>query len=228
MEKQGKSPWSLKEYIEPHTQVAHRIYYYKNKICKRIILDSQLARQLAGYGLIEKDLRSAALWVKEIERIRGDDQVTDHRGSRISPDRERYNIVKGLFVAALTFYGKSFAQAEGRRVKLERRQIDPKFHDSHDEAISFRNNFAAHSGAKAIEKLRVVLVLPPKTKKTELPNVYRELEQPDWMMPQGSESGLHELAEHARLIPLRKIDELNQKILAEEIAPKGYDYWASK
>ena len=105
-----------------------------------------MARQMSGYVLIEKDLRSAAIWLAEINKIRGDDVLLDHKGSRHSKDRERYNLVKGLFVAALTFYGKAFSQCEGRRVKLERRQLETEFHEAHDEAISFRNYFAAHSG----------------------------------------------------------------------------------
>ena len=63
-------------------------------------------------------------------------------------NRELFNTVKGLFVAALTIYGKRFTSCEGRRVKLEKKNLSEDFHETHDEAMAFRHNFAAHSGAK--------------------------------------------------------------------------------
>lgn len=221
-----KSPWTHKEHVDRSSGVIYRVYYYKGRVCKRIVLESHLARQLSGYVLIEKDLRSAGLWFDEITRIRGDDVLLDKRGSRASPDRDRYNIIKALFVAGLTFYGKAFTQADGRRVKLERRNIDVEFQDAHDDAMSFRHNFAAHSGSKLIERASVALVLPPKGKNAH-PNLYREMDQPDWTMHREGKSFI-ELFAHVHLIPLRKMRELEQKILNDEVMPKGYDYWANK
>ncbi|MBW7886687.1 MAG: hypothetical protein H3C34_29475 [Caldilineaceae bacterium] len=223
---EAKSDWSVKEVVEPDSGKVHRIYSYKGKVCKRIPLDSQLAKQLAGYVLIEKDLRSASLWLSEIQKIRGDDALLDARGNRRSSDRERYNVVKALFVAALTFYGKAFAQAEGRRVKLERRQLNAEFHAAHDNAISFRNNFAAHSGAKSLERARVAIALPPKGKHTP-PNLYREMDQSDWAMQQEGKT-FAELFSHVHLIPVRKMAELERKIMDEEVLPLGYAYWEKK
>jgi len=217
--------WTSKEVIEKETGNVYRLYSYNGKPCKRIVLDSPMAKQLAGYVLIEKDLRSAGVWLSEIENIRGDDALLDNKGSWRSEDRERYNLVKGLFVAALTFYGKCFSQCEGRRVKLERRQISEEFHKAHDDAILLRNNFAAHSGAKLIERAEVALVLPPKNKRDQLPQIYREMTQPDLVFKKIGEKSLSELVEHARTIPLQKIAQLSEKILREEVLPKGYAFW---
>ncbi len=223
-----RQDWTLKEVVEPKTGKIHRLYWYKGKMCKRVLLDSPIARQLAGYVLIEKDLRSALVWLKEIDQIRGSDAFLDKKGSRSAKDRDRYNIVKGLFVATLTFYGKAFAQCEGRRIKLERRQIDAEFQGAHDEAISLRNNFAAHSGAKLLETAEIAIVLPPKSKSSLLPQLYREMNQPDFALITEEGKSLAELVEHARQIPLRKISELTDKLLQEEVLPKGYAYWAAK
>lgn len=223
-----REDWTLKEVVEPQTGKIHRLYWYKGKLCKRVPLDTPMARQLAGYVLIEKDLRSALIWLEEIDRIRGDDAALDHRGNRNSKDRERYNLVKGLFVAALTFYGKAFAQCEGRRVKLERRQLDPVFHEAHDDAISFRNNFAAHSGAKLIERAEIAVILPPNSKVGILPKLYREMSQPDLMMSREGDVSFADLIEHVRQAPLLKIDQLSNKLLKDEVLPKGYAYWAEK
>jgi hypothetical protein len=223
-----REDWTLKEVVEPQTGKIHRLYWYKGKICKRVPLDTPMARQLAGYVLIEKDLRSASVWLEEIERIRGDDATLDQQGSRNSKDRGRYNLVKGLFVAALTFYGKAFAQCEGRRVKLERRQIDTAFHEAHDDAIAFRNNFAAHSGAKLLERAEIAVVLPPKPKAGVRPRVYREMSQPDFVMTRDGDKSFAELIEHVRQFPLKKMDQLSDKLLQEEVMPKGYAHWAAK
>lgn len=221
-----KSDWSVKQFVEPKSGKIHRIYSYKGKVCKRIQLESNLAMQMAGYVLIEKDLRSAGIWLAEIQKLRGSDELLDKHGSRRSPDRERYNVVKALFVAALTFYGKAFAQAEGRRVKLERRQLATEFHEVHDDAISFRNNFAAHSGAKSLEKARIAVVLPPKGKRAP-PTINREMDQPDWMIQKEGKT-FAELVAHAHLVPIRKISELERKIMDEEVLPLGYAYWEKK
>ncbi|MBF8178039.1 hypothetical protein [Herminiimonas contaminans] len=224
---QQKSPWSIKEFVEPKAGEIHRIYSFKGKVCKRIVLDSPMAKQLAGYVLIEKDIRSAQGWLSHIDEIRGDDAAQDKNGSRSSPDRERYNLVKGLFVAALTFYGKAFAQADGRRVKLERRQVSEEFREVHDLAIAFRNNFAAHSGAKLIEKAEIAIALPTSNRKAT-PNLYTELEQPDYALLGEGEKSFANLFEHVHFIPQTKIRELKHKIFVEEVLPKGYDYWAKK
>jgi hypothetical protein len=223
-----RNDWKIKEFVEPRSGKTHRIYWYRGKVCKRVVLDSPIALQMAGYVLIEKDLRSSGIWLDEIARIRGEDAALDTGVHRHSQDRTRYNLVKGLFVAALTFYGKSFAQCEGRRIKMERRQLSEEFYESHDAAISFRNNFAAHSGARLLERAEVALVLPPKSKKMLSPRLYREMTQPDYATEAPGEKTFAELIEHARSIALSKIAQLDSRILNQEVLPKGYAYWSAK
>jgi len=220
--------WTFKEVVEPKSGKVHRLYWYNGKACRRIVLDTPMARQLAGYVLIEKDLWSSGLWLAEIAKLRGADAAHDSKGSQRASDRGRYNLVKGLFVAALTFYGKAFSQCEGRRIKLERRQLSAGFHEAHDEAISFRNNFAAHSGAKLLEHSDVVLALPPRSKRTVEPRVYREMTQPDYAAAPKGEASFSEVVEHARSVALQKIAQLNDKVLRDDVLSKGYAYWDAK
>lgn len=217
--------WTVKEVVEPKSGKTHRLYWYKGKICKRIPLDSHLARQMAGYVLIEKDMRSVGVWLKEIDRILIDDPKHKIGQHKFAENREKYNIVKGLFVAALTFYGKSFSKCEGRPVKLERGQLDPTFHNLHDDCMAFRHNFAAHSGAKKIERAEIALVLPPKHKSNGPPKLYREMTQPDFSYSTEGEKTFAALAEHARSIAYTKMERLNDKIMQEDVLPKGYEYW---
>jgi hypothetical protein len=94
--------------------------------------------------------------------------------------------------------------------------------------MKFRHNFAAHSGAERFEFVEVALVFPYKTKKPILPMLFRELTQPDLFLPVKGEIKLSDLFEHAREVAAAKADRLSQKILNEEIYPKGLSYWLKK
>lgn len=214
--------WCVKEIIEPASGKVHRFYSYKRKPCRRVLLSSRLTDQLSGYVLIEKDLRNVLVWLKEIEKLHVDAISVKGRRFARSLDRERYNLIKGLFVAALTFYGKCFSKCEGRPVKLERVQLNSRFHTLHDDCISYRHNFAAHSGAKKLEFVEIALVLPQKLKPGIEPRIYRELYQPDLLWPSDGEIPLVDLVEHVRSIVNEKIDRLEKKIFEEEVLPKKF------
>jgi len=220
--KEIASNWSFVDFVDKHSGKIHRIYKYKNKSCKSVYLKSKIVDQLAGYAMIEKDLRSAIVWIKKTQEMAGE---TNAKGVKytVNRDRETYNIVKGLFVAALTFYGKCFSKCDGRPVKLERKQLDEKFWTVHDTAISYRHNFAAHSGAAKFEFVKIALVVPEKLKPgRDIPlNLYTEINQPDLLTQSGDELGFADLFEHVRVFVNEKIELLRDKILREEVLPKG-------
>lgn len=212
-------------YVDRVTGQVYRTYTYKRRPANRILLKSKIAQQFAGYILIEKDLRSSLVWLDEIENRSlsgGKRKEYNHSNS----DRENFNLVKGLFVALLTFYGKCFTKCEGRPVKLERVQLDQKYHALHDECIKYRHNFAAHSGAKKLEKVEIALVYPAKVKNKFEFKIFTELDQPDFFMAKDGEVGLRELIEHVREKVLAKMDKLHDKIVNEEILPNEGKYLA--
>lgn len=217
--------FEVREYLDRFTGKAYRIYTYKRRPCVRIPLTSRLAEQLAGYTMIEKDLRSASTWLDEIEARHVEGWNEKKKSFGRARDRDNYNLVKGLFVAVLTFYGKCFSRCEGRPVKLERTQLATRFHRLHDDCIEYRHNFAAHSGAKRIEHVEVALVYPSKYKKEVNFKIFRELHQPDLFWPKAGEVSLRELLEHAREKALAKIDLLAEKIKKEEVIPNADKYW---
>ncbi len=220
--------FSVTEHIDTKSGLPRRIYTYKRKPCRRVLLESRLCSQLAGYSLIEKDLRSVLIWLGEIESLHKDAPSRKGEHFARSPDRATYNLIKGLFVAALTFYGKCFSKCEGRPVKLERPQLDEKFRLLHDECIAYRHNFAAHSGAKKLEYVEIALVSPVKHKDKVPFKVYRELIQPDLFWPSSEEITLASLVEHVRSIVTTKIEFLTEKIQREEVVPNAQTYWAGK
>jgi hypothetical protein len=213
-----------KHFVDKVTGKTYRIYTYKRRTCRRIELKSRIVDQLAGYTLIEKDLRSVSIWLDEIERMHTDGPKRKNEGFGASQDREKYNIIKGLFVAALTFYGKCFSKCEGRPVKLERAQIDIAFHETFDRCIGLRHNFAAHSGAEKIEHVEIALVFPEKPKITSPLQIFRELHQPDLFWPMPPNKTLIELVAHTREKAQVKIDKLTEKIMREDVVPNSRKY----
>lgn len=205
--------------LDPVTGIVSRTYMHNGNKCKATPLTSRLCDQLAGYTLIEKDLRSALLWLDEIERRHTEAPTDQNHRYGNSENRENYTIIKGLFVALLAFYGKCFSRCEGRPVKLERSQLDPKNHETHDELISYRHNFAAHSGAERVEKVGIVLV-HPEALTADIPlMIFRELQQPDLLSSERTDASIRDAIENARAIANSKIDKLSEKILKEEVIP---------
>lgn len=221
--------WGIDEFLDASSGKVYRRYTYKRKPCIRVVLNSRLSQQLAGWTLIEKDLRSVEVWLNEISSRHTEAPKGKGHSYGHSSDREIYNLIKGLFVAALTFYGKCFSKCEGRPVKMERAQLEERYRVMHDECISYRHNFAAHSGAAKIERVEIAVVLPDKLRCGVLPRIYRELNQPDLAWPIGDwQVSFQQLVEHAMGIARRKISLLSDKILKEEVLPKGYEYWRKR
>lgn len=221
--------FTFTDYLDKFTGEGHRIYKYKGKPCKRILLESKLTAQLAGYALIEKDLRSVVVWAKLLDDMQ---QSSNDDGQFIRPtDREKFNVVKGLFVATLTFYGKCFSKCDARPVKLERRCVPESFQWVHDLCIKYRHNFAAHSGLEKVEYAKIVLVIPKHNKKGRvLPkNIFSELFQPDltWHSDE-SGSDFIKLFEAVLEFVRGKIFQLSQKIYSEDVFTKDDEYWRSQ
>lgn len=217
--------WIIREILEANGRVS-RHYIHKRKRAPRIELRSRLAKQLAGYALIEKDLRNVLAWLTKIEELAPRENYRE-KGAQISIDRENFNLVKGMFVASLTFYAKCYTSCEGRQVRLDRKFMDEQFRAAHEQAMRLRHNFAAHSGADRFEEVKIALVLPPRRKKgfSAPPWIYRELQQPDIADPLVEDVTFEALAGHIRDKVLDKINVVNKRILEEEVLPRGAEYW---
>ncbi len=230
MSSSEETDWSLKQIVASATGTRITQYFYKGRKCKRIQLEGHLARQAAGYTLIEKDLRSVQAWLRRIEEL--------HPQPEGRPDYERYykrtdsevaDLVKGLFVASLTFYGKCFTRCSGRRVKLERRQLEDNFRGTHDDFMRYRHSFAAHSGADNFEHAKVAIALPPRKRTPRLPKIYTELTQPDAVaISSDSELGFLQLVQHVHAIACEKRNAVLQKIWRDDVLAKGAEYWYAR
>ena len=158
--KEWKKDWIIEEKIDPSTGHLANNYYFRRRLCGRIVLKSGLAKQLAGYRLIEKDIRNIVAWLNHIHSLMEKIDPNGFRGDdyQLSPDRDISQVIKGLFVACVTFYGKLFTKATGRRVKLERSWlVSDEMVSDHDEIMSVRHTYAAHSGDGSPEKINIII-----------------------------------------------------------------------
>lgn len=191
-------------------------YLYCGEPAPSVQMTDKISEQYGAYSLIEKDLRSVIFWLQEIENLKPEDLDRWKKP-------EKMNLVKGLFVAALTFYAKCFTSCEGRRVKLEKSIFDADDLKVHEHLMSLRHNFAAHSGAEGFEEVKVSLALHPDIESNMRPNLYSELSQPDYIS--GEQLAFKALAEKLRKMVFEKRANVGDKVLEKIVAPKGKKYW---
>ena len=225
--------WNVEEVLDPKTGEPHNKYFYKGQRAQRIPITSERGKALAAYALIERDLRMVREWIIRLDELNKPEISEGKEGYRITAKSDaENNLAQGLFVAAVTFYGKCFSQAEGRRQKLEKKDVVPKeLTDIHEKIMGFRNNFTAHSGIKKAESAHTVLVLCPDrpVDRAEQKFLWRELVQAEsWILLDDKGETFLGLVDAVKAAVLKKIDALNDKIFAEEINPHGLDYWYSK
>ncbi|ENO3977415.1 MAG: hypothetical protein ACRDCT_22595 [Shewanella sp.] len=207
--------WTIIENFTPSKGLNNK-YLYLGEPAPSVIMTDKISEQYGAYSLIEKDLRSVVFWLQEIENLKPDDL------DRLKKP-EKMNLVKGLFVAALTFYAKCFTSCEGRRVKLDKSIFDTDDLKTHERIMKLRHNFAAHSGAEGFEEVKVSLALHPNIESNMKPNLYSELFQPDYIS--GEQLAFKALAEKLRGIVFEKRDSVGDRVLEKIVKPKGKQYW---
>lgn len=228
--KKWNTYWTIQERVDSISGRLPNRYYFHSRLCGRVKLEGGLTAQLAGYYLIEKDLRNIIEWLNHIQLLMKEASPDDYmkQESFISSNRKTFQIIKGLFVASVTFYGKLFTQAAGRRVKLERSWfVSDELRSEHDDVMSFRHTYAAHSGKDSPESAIIILAIDPVKRRETPPQLFCELSQPDTV-------GYEDISMFKKLVETlhdkvdNKISELNELILKNEVLEKGMNYWHRK
>ncbi|HDX8380286.1 TPA: hypothetical protein RQM98_002568 [Aeromonas salmonicida] len=207
--------WTIIEIYIPGKGLNNK-YLYHGEPAPSVQMTDKISEQYGAYSLIEKDLRSVIFWLQEIENLKPNDLDRWEKP-------EKMNLVKGLFVAALTFYAKCFTSCEGRRVKLDKSIFDADDLKIHEHIMKLRHNFAAHSGAEGFEEVKVSLALHPNIESNMKPNLYSELSQPDYIS--GEKFAFKALAEKLRRMVFEKRASVGDRVLEKIVAPKGKQYW---
>ena len=138
------------------------------------------------------------------------------------------SIIKALFVASLTFYGKCFTEANGRCAQISRNWLDAEHKEIHDYYMMFRHNFAAHSGDEKIELAKTFVLLHPKRKNEVLPYLPTIRMQPDLVLSRDDESSFEELIIYVTELVSKKYNDLAFKIVEELVMVKDVAFWREK
>ncbi len=120
----------------------------KGRSCPYLFADTHLAKRLSGLTQIMHDLAHAKELIELIEST------------------ENQNVSYSLWMSAVITYGKCFATAKGRRIKLEKLHVekfDPEALDFHSAIIDLRNEYFAHAGNNDYEHYQVCIILAPST-----------------------------------------------------------------
>lgn len=224
--KNWKNDWVIEERVDPVSGHLTNRYYFKERLCGRVKLDSGISKQLAGYRLIEKDLRNILSWLKQIQLLREKVDPKNFKGKEyvISPDRDTSQIIKGLFVASIAFYGKLFTKAAGRRVKLERSWFgSDELLSEHDYIMFLRHTFAAHSGENSPEMANIILAIDPVRRRETAPELFCELIQPDTVGYEDTTT-FEKLVDALHVRVNDKISELSHRIFKKEVVEKGMSH----
>ena len=212
--------------VDPKTGEPIIRYFWKRKRMLQVSVSGKIIDTLAGYSLIEKDLNNALEWTRQARRlVESTGELEAAEGVTKSTDRETFNKVKSLFVSALTFYGKSFTQAQGRGPTLNKKDIlAGSYLPAHEFYMGYRHNFAAHSGDAKLEYNKTYVLLHPNRKSHIEPFIVTNRIQPDVVLDHDDYS-LEELIDHVRRNVHVKYEKLSRKVHENHVDKNGKEFW---
>ena len=186
-------------------------------------IQGKLIDKLSGYALIKKDLDSALNWIKLAQKMLP--EKNNNFANVKSSERDVFDQIKALFVAALTFYGKCYTEAAGRHAQVSRDWLDTEHKELHDFYMKYRHNFAAHSGDERLELAKTYVLVHPKKKEGLLPYLPTIRVQPDLVTSSDDEKNLRDLIGHVRKILLEKNEKLTDKVINSLVLTKDENFW---
>lgn len=216
----------VERFIDPKSGEPKVSYLYNREIVRKVELSGNFAAKLAGLSLIEKDLKNAKKWMRKIQEL-SKDMISDEGDDSqyfYARNREVFDEIKAFFVAAVTFYGKAFTEANGRGAQLQRDWLSEEFRSSHDFYMNYRHNFTAHSGDEKLEYGNTYLLLIPHNKSIELQLGTNRI-QPDIAFTEKGGDDFINLIDHVIDIVNKRNDKQANQIL-EAARKRGLVFWA--
>lgn len=200
-----------------------KVYNRKGVVLPRIVLQGIYIEQLKAFRSLDKDLRNILVWICKLQEINDKDGYEENK----YPDMAMGDaaIVKALFVAILSMYGRCFTTANNRKFTFDRKHVPEKYRETHDELMNARHNFAAHKGEFKYDDCKIVLVLN-NDKRDPGPIIFAEMVQPyiyTDIMSKNNE--LQSLCEALRRVVNEKYDNLTEKIFNDFVQVKGKAFW---
>jgi hypothetical protein len=136
-------------------------YYWKGTNVEKVAVTGGIVRRYAGLTMIQRDLQNAWRWSRYAAELLDGVGLSNTVPFQSIDNRDVGDLIKGLFVAALSYYAKCFNRAEGRRVRLSREMIAKEYQSEHDDFMEYRNTLAAHAGSNELEHVQPYLLLIP-------------------------------------------------------------------
>lgn len=213
-------------------------FIYKENKCPSKEISGSIVDQYIGYYLIIQDLHDVKVWLDKIDELHlneGKQETASNRTDdviryKLTPDNWKSNgmLVKSLFYSCLVIYAKCFTQAKGRKIKLERKNIESKLHKKHDLIMEYRNTFVAHSGEGRWDSGQLYVLLTPKELlEKEAIEIHIEpiTNRLDYEDDRNSVDSFRSLVEYMITKVEEKKKSIFERILNEMIYPKGPEYW---
>lgn len=190
-----------------------------------IELTGRLPELVAGFSQIKADLEDALLWLKLAEKLLKGSDGNAEMGLQIDTEASRQ--ARGLFVGAVAFYGKCFAEAKGRRARLQKSDVDREFHQAHDRFMAYRNAFACHSGEEKFEHGRTFLLVKPR----DMPPLSTVLRvdgaRPNLDLAAQDGKLFEDLINHVHDIASKRWQMHGDSMLQRYVWPKGAEFFYS-
>jgi len=145
-------------------------FYLNEEKCPSYEVFWKKSEVLARYALIQKDLKQLIEMLSIATNLASDiPDIPDIQGGNNGYIFDSYNesalIRKALYTSLVITYGKCFASANGRRLKLDKSAVFNKETDDlkllHEQLIEVRNEYIAHGGSTDLESSSVSLVFHP-------------------------------------------------------------------
>jgi hypothetical protein len=210
--------------VDANTGVTEHRYLWDGVEAKKVQISGALAERIAGLTLIQKDLTNALRWIDRAIELAKPHISGSEPGWFKDEDRNTFDDVKAYFIAALTFYGKCYTEAAGRKTQVSRDWLDVSFRDAHDYYMAYRHGFAAHSGTERFELGKTFVLVAPDGSDF-IPVLPTARVQPDIAVSDKEEKGFRDLIEHAIAKVVTKYERTTQKVINELVIPRGVAFW---
>lgn len=220
--------------IDPASRAKRSRYTNEGRECVSTKLASPVAKQYAGYTLINADLDDAAHWnrvaTRLFKRIHASADPM-HRDSveefHQSPSTKPWRALRAHWVAAIATYGKCYAQADGRRVKLEASNLPEALRSAHKEYVELRNEVIAHGGSSPFERGHVDLVIDAQARTPIFwlkPDYFRL----DYLDDSSEKNNLAVLISASQTFVIEKLQTLRQRLFETEVLSHDLAYWLKR
>lgn len=139
-----------------------------------VVYNSKSADALAAYSLIQKDIKFCKTTLSLAANLSGGNLNTPTSIYVRDEADTVSDFLKSLTISFIITYGKCFAQADGRKVKLESKDIFKKNEELkslHDFVIEQRNTYIAHAGITNLESAKTIILLDEDESRGEIPKL---------------------------------------------------------